>query len=231
MSSFLAPVSVLLVGALAALAAYAARQRRRRLFLEREHHIRAHVFPQATLDAVRKSYPQLETRDLYLVARALREFFLVHARAPKVLVGMPSLAVDAMWHAFILDTKAYQAFCQQAFGAFFHHVPAGRMAGAQGEKRAMRRTWRLACLEENINPARPTRLPLLFALDAKLAIPGAVAWTFEMFRTESEGGSACAGAGCGGVDGSCGGDGGDGGSGGGGGGDGGGCGGGCGGGD
>ena len=35
----------------------------------------------------------------------------------------------------------------------------------------MRRCWWHACRDENINPRAPTRLPLLFALDAKLDIP------------------------------------------------------------
>jgi len=34
----------------------------------------------------------------------------------------------------------------------------------------LRRVWWFACKEENINPRAPTRLPLLFALDAKLRI-------------------------------------------------------------
>ena len=34
------------------------------------------------------------------------------------------------------------------------------------------RTWGLTCHEENIDPRRPTRLPLLFALDAKFNIAG-----------------------------------------------------------
>ena len=32
----------------------------------------------------------------------------------------------------------------------------------------LRRTWWYACKDETINPVKPTRLPLLFALDAKL---------------------------------------------------------------
>jgi hypothetical protein len=35
----------------------------------------------------------------------------------------------------------------------------------------LRRVWWYACAEENINPRKPTRLPLLFAIDAKLNIP------------------------------------------------------------
>lgn len=31
--------------------------------------------------------------------------------------------VDHMWHCFILSTRAYEAFCQEYFGRFLHHVP------------------------------------------------------------------------------------------------------------
>ncbi len=31
--------------------------------------------------------------------------------------------IDAFWHEFILDTRAYQEFCDQYFGIFLHHVP------------------------------------------------------------------------------------------------------------
>ena len=38
----------------------------------------------------------------------------------------------------------------------------------------LRRCWEHACLEENINPLKPSRLPLLFCLDAKLGVANVV---------------------------------------------------------
>jgi hypothetical protein len=38
-------------------------------------------------------------------------------------LGMLSPEVDEVWHAFILFTREYAAFCQEAFGTFIHHVP------------------------------------------------------------------------------------------------------------
>lgn len=38
-------------------------------------------------------------------------------------LGMASRAVDEAWHAFLLFTKDYDAFCRSAFGEFIHHVP------------------------------------------------------------------------------------------------------------
>ena len=39
------------------------------------------------------------------------------------LVLAPSAAVDPGWHAFILHTQEYAAFCALVGGRFLHHVP------------------------------------------------------------------------------------------------------------
>lgn len=228
MSSGTIPLTIALVGVTALLGLTLWFRQRARAY-ERERFIRGYVFSKGVLTALCKACPTLREKDTYLVARALRTFFLAHARARGQTIGMPSKVVDALWHEFILDTRAYHDFCSQAFGSFFHHLPAARMRPGISSDEALRRTWRLACLEENINPKAATRLPLLFAIDAKLGIPeGNVYHLNKPPHTSS--GSGCGGGGCGGY--GCTGDGlaaGDGGSGGDGGGDG--CGGGCGGGD
>ncbi|MEK8047929.1 glycine-rich domain-containing protein [Ideonella margarita] len=157
------------------------RTQRRLKLLERERFIRGHVFPARLLNGLTERWPHLTLRDQHLVARALRQWFLIHARTRPLPVAMPSLAVDELWHHFILDTRAYEAFCAQAFGSFFHHLPAstGAMATAQGRLSAMRRTWRAACHDDNIQPRTPSRLPLLFAIDHKLAIPGHTWWRLD----------------------------------------------------
>jgi hypothetical protein len=37
------------------------------------------------------------------------------------LVAMSSKLVDTCWHAFICETREYQAFCKSIFGGFLHH--------------------------------------------------------------------------------------------------------------
>jgi len=216
------PVQALLAAGVVALGAFALWQRRQRVALERERRIRGWVFPARVLRQFQDDHPAMELKDAQLAARALRQFFLVHLRAGGRLVLMPSRAADALWHAFILDTRTYAAFCQSAFGTYLHHIPERAMAGRDRDGAAAWRTWRLACLEENINPDKATRLPLLYALDAKLGIEGAVRHDPASFKRPrgsdgSDGGGADGSSGCDG-DGD-------------GGGDGGGCGGGCGGGD
>jgi hypothetical protein len=86
---------------------------------------------------------------------------------------MPSQVADDLWHEFILYTKAYEDFCKQAFGRFLHHTPAAVLApGARSSNEGLRRVWFQCCKQENIDPRNATRLPLLFALDAKFNIPG-----------------------------------------------------------
>jgi hypothetical protein len=37
---------------------------------------------------------------------------------------VPSLPLDALWHAFILNTPRYRAFCDRVYGEYLNHVPA-----------------------------------------------------------------------------------------------------------
>lgn len=192
---------VLLVGAFALA--------RSQLGFRRAQFIRRYVFPASVLEGLRQAYPHLDEKDAFLVARALRMFFLVHLRAGKEMIGMPSKAVDALWHAFILDTRAYHAFCRHAFGAYFHHIPADDMAPGAASEQGLWRTWRFACLEENIRPDRASRLPLLFAIDEKLRIPDGHSFSTARFtgRRRAAAGGSCGGGGysCGGDGGGCGG--------------------------
>ncbi len=50
----------------------------------------------------------------------LKAFFAACARKEMDLTPQ-SQQCDALWHAFILKTRSYAAFCDQAFGGFLHH--------------------------------------------------------------------------------------------------------------
>jgi hypothetical protein len=146
----------------------------RQLALRREAHIRSFTLPQGLFDRLRKHHPGLSPKDCQLVAHALRQFFLTHLKSGRRNVSMPSQVVDDLWHEFILYTKNYQAFCRHAFGRFMHHTPAVALGrgGARVANAGLRRCFWFACQEEHINPKQPTRLPLLFAIDAKLGVAG-----------------------------------------------------------
>ncbi|MBS4051544.1 MAG: hypothetical protein KGZ69_10110, partial [Methylomonas sp.] len=85
-------------------------------------------------------------------------------------VSMPSQVTDDLWHELILYTRHYDSFCKKAFGGFLHHTPAMVLSRNKQNNSGLRRIWWLACREENIDPRKPSRLPLLFAIDKKLNI-------------------------------------------------------------
>ena len=144
---------------------------RRQISLRREQFIRTSTLPNGLFERLRKRHPDLTLKDCQLVARGLRQFFLAHLKSGRKFVSMPSQIADDLWHEFILFTKNYEAFCGKAFGRFLHHTPAVVLSDARQSNAGLRRCWWYACLEDNINPRLPSRLPLLFALDAKLNIP------------------------------------------------------------
>jgi hypothetical protein len=137
---------------------------------KRADYIRTYMFPPGLIDKLGKVRPDLALKDQQLVARALRQYFLVYLKSGFRQVSMPSQLADDLWHEFILYTKHYQQFCKQAFGQYMHHTPAAVLGQNQHNNDGLRRTWWFACVEENINPKRATRLPLLFALDGKYDI-------------------------------------------------------------
>ena len=137
----------------------------------RADYIRAYTFPPALYERLRKRRPELSLRDCQLVGRALRQFFLAYLQGGCRFVAMPSQVTDDLWHELILYTRHYQVFCKKAFGGFLHHTPAVVLSINRQDNTGLRRIWWLTCREENINPKKAARLPLLFAIDRKLNIP------------------------------------------------------------
>jgi len=142
----------------------------------RANYIRTCRLPPGLFTGLTRKYPHLQAKDCQLAARALRQFFLAHQQSGGY-VSMPSQAADEVWHDFILNTREYAAFCRKAFGRFMHHTPAVVMSSNRKSNEGLRRCWRYACREENIDPRKPLRLPLLFALDEKLKISDGFRYT------------------------------------------------------
>lgn len=136
----------------------------------RESQIRKLALPDEIFYKLREKHPQLSQPDCVLVADGLRQFFIAHLKSRKSNLAMPSQVVDDLWHEFILHTNAYQKFCRRAFGSFLHHVPTTKANKNNTGNRGIRRIWHYACKDEDIDPMKPKRLPLLFALDTQLNI-------------------------------------------------------------
>lgn len=136
----------------------------------RAEYIRRYTFPNGLIEKLQKRRPELFSKDCELVGRALRQFFLAYLHGGRQFVSMPSQLADDLWHEFILYTRHYELFCRKAFGGFLHHTPAVVLSRDRRNNSGLRRVWWHCCREENINPQKPSRLPLLFALDGKLKI-------------------------------------------------------------
>ncbi|MBL7000674.1 MAG: hypothetical protein ISR73_12480 [Gammaproteobacteria bacterium] len=156
----------------------------------RQHLIDSYQFPQAIARKVMEKYPHLSEHQAALVMDGLRAYFHISNRAGKNMLSMPSQVVDVAWHEFILFTREYDHFCRRALGRFLHHTPAEAMLSPTRAQVGIKTTWVLCCQREHIVPGEPTRLPVLFALDAALDIPDGFSYTLDC--TTSTGASFCA---------------------------------------
>jgi hypothetical protein len=155
----------------------------------RRQFIRDAALPPFLVKKLREAHPQLSAGDAQLVLRGLRQFFMAHLRSGRKFVSMPSRVVDTAWHAFILHTQGYQAWCRTAFGGMLHHTPAEVLGRDPKRNDGLRRTWFWACKEESIDPRKPARLPLLFALDKKFAVAGGFVYVADCTAIDRAAGS------------------------------------------
>ncbi|WP_411882409.1 glycine-rich domain-containing protein [Polaromonas sp. YR568] len=164
---------------------------------ERRRLVREAPLPYFLKQKLVTTYPHLTLRDAELVERGLRQFFTACQRSNKRFVAMPSQVVDSMWHEFILHTSAYREWCDLVIGRFIDHVPAEVLGRKASTNDGLRRAWFWSCRDESINPKQPSRLPLLFALDAKFAIPGGFVYLADCRGVRRDGEQAQAQAYCG----------------------------------
>jgi hypothetical protein len=175
------------------------RYKRRRAFIE------GYAFPPALRSKLRD---KLESdHDVDVALDGLRAWYLACLDAPGEMLGMPSRAVDLAWHEMILMTRAYHAFCEQAFGHYLHHNPESVMS--EPLEYSLART--LAVVEGQAVTA--AGVPLLFAVDSQLRVDDGFVWeeddigrlrTFQPHRWADYSGSGFSGcvaghsgAGCG----------------------------------
>jgi hypothetical protein len=150
----------------------------------RADYIRSYQFPSGIFAKLQFGRTELTLKDCQLVAQGLRQFFLAHLKSGGKFVAMPSQVAAELWRELTLHTQDYEAFCSRAFGRFLHHTPAIALGASRQDNAGLRRTWRYTCLDENIDPRNPLRLPLLFALDAKLNIPNGFRYAPKRKRSQ-----------------------------------------------
>ena len=154
---------------------------------ERQRLVREAPLPHFLKRKLRESYPHLSQWDAELVERGLRQFFLAYLRSRGKFVAMPLRVVDSMWHEFILHTAAYRHWCALVLGRFVDHVPAQALRRQARVNDGLRRAWYWACRDESIKPREPSRLPLLFALDAKFGIANGFHYQPDCSRLAGDG--------------------------------------------
>lgn len=180
-------------GALGALAFWSWQRRAQRL-----RYLRETPLPPGLYDKLRKKRPDIAPEYYPFVNRALRDFFAAYLLSGCKPVSMPSQAADELWHEFILYTRNYDHFCRKAFGKFLHHTPAVVLSRNYDRNVGLRRVWWHACKLEGIDPRNPARLPLLFALDAKLELADGFRYALDChgLRGKNDGGGGGCGSQC-----------------------------------
>jgi hypothetical protein len=107
------------------------KHRGKRIRAERAAYIQKYTFPAELRNRLQRNH-DLSLEGSGRVLEGLRQYFLAclaAQRSPLAKeVGMPSKAVDAAWHEFIVLTKEYAGFCEQAFGRYLHHTPNAMMS-------------------------------------------------------------------------------------------------------
>jgi hypothetical protein len=193
-----------------------AMQRRRRAARKGERFIAGYQFPDYIWKRVRKRAPDLDETGLHLVERGLREWFICCTWRGRAVLGMPSRLVDEAWHEFILDSLAYTAFCEQAFGGYLHHTPDEAMDAPMGDAMAETvRAWDrseagqeeesiLWDLDERLGVEKPLGINGLQLTSARSHANYPVGGTGGCFASAGDGGGSdggvggCGGGGCGG---------------------------------
>jgi hypothetical protein len=165
-------LTLLALVAVAIVAGAAYRKHRgKRVRAVRAAYIQKYTYPAELRNRLQRNH-DLSLEGSGRVLEGLRQYFLAclaAQRSPLAKeVGMPSKAVDAAWHEFIVLTKEYASFCEKAFGRYLHHTPQAMMSEPTSASLANT----LHQLKgQSLTPAgwaMVGSVPLIFAIDREL---------------------------------------------------------------
>ena len=175
---------------------------------KRRNWLNNYVFPESCYSEVQQQYPHLTTEQVEHAFEQMRlylEVCLVYSSPNSSrLVAMPSKLVDTCWHAFICETREYQAFCKTAFGGFLHHeskvnttfplvdISMDEVAKLSTKAQALAELnfknqlaaariyrWALA-ISDLQNSSETVQVPLLFSIDQEFGIEDGYLYTSEV---------------------------------------------------
>jgi len=195
-------LTLLALVAVAIVAGAAYRKHRgKRVRAVRAAYIQKYTYPAELRNRLQRNH-DLSLEGSGRVLEGLRQYFLAclaAQRSPLAKeVGMPSKAVDAAWHEFIVLTKEYASFCEKAFGRYLHHTPQAMMSEPTSASLANT----LHQLKgQSLTPAgwaMVGSVPLIFAIDRELGFKGGHMYDESAIHTlESQRQSLIASAGSG----------------------------------
>jgi hypothetical protein len=143
---------------------------------EREAYVLTYQFPVSVAFKVRRDHPEITDEQYAIIEVGLRQWLVacVYRTPGTGTLAMPSMSVDWAWHEFILCTRQYIAFCEQAYGGnYLHHTPAPEMQPGEdsgGELRTQeawaKSQWALA-LRESVGEEEPREF---YTADAMLGL-------------------------------------------------------------
>src|SRR4051794_15226955 len=82
---------------------------------ESENRIHDYAFPAGLRNKVAARLGLSNERSVDRVLLGLKQYLLLCIDARDMVLGMPSQAVDAAWHEFILYTRPYTDFCHRVY--------------------------------------------------------------------------------------------------------------------
>jgi hypothetical protein len=157
-------------------------------------YVSGYAFPGVLREKLREEHPDLTEREAAAVLEGLRAWFMVALHADGATIGMPSRVVDDAWHTFILLTRHYAEFCDEAFGRFLHHAPTELLDTPTED--GLRRTLHIA---ESLPPhllAGAAGAMVLFTIDEELGIEGGHTYPQSFLEQLRQSDGASASAGC-----------------------------------
>ena len=143
---------------------------------------------------------KLSPEQLIKTVEALKQFFMIYAfqiqEKNYQKYAIPSKVADELWHEFMLSSKEYADFCQEAFGKFLHHTPDSSKSNKdlfQFTKSSFNKplnkdvlvTWdNLNKIKKNHKLYMIGTIPAIFALDSYLNIDDGFYYTQRQMELE-----------------------------------------------
>ena len=127
----------------------------------------------------KEKHKNLTDADIELVIKGLKNYFYISSRSSDIII-LPSIVLDDLWHEFILYSKEYNSFCNEAFGRFLHHSPNDTKSFDVDMARFL--AWEESCKLEGLNPSTTSELPLIFKIDELLKIKNGLYYSVSKER-------------------------------------------------